>query len=57
MTEPQVDGHPVKPGHLPISEIFSDRAGAGSPFGEDLTFPLPVDAIVYRLPAQSSLEQ
>lgn len=45
-------GRPVKPGHLPITEMFSDRAGAGSPFGEDLTFPLPSDQIVYHLPAE-----
>jgi hypothetical protein len=32
--------------------MFSDRAGAGSPFGEELTFPLPTDQIVYHLPAE-----
>jgi hypothetical protein len=47
-----VEGRPVKPGHLPISELLSDRAGAGSPFGEDLTFPLSTDQIVYHLPAE-----
>ena len=33
----------VKPGRLPISEFLFDRAGAASPFGEDVSFPLPVD--------------
>ena len=47
-----VEGRPVKPGHLPISEMFSDRAGAGSPFGEELTFPLPTEQIVYHLPSE-----
>ncbi len=46
-------GPTVKPGHLPISEMLSDRAGAGSPFGEDITFPLPMDRIVYELPSES----
>ncbi|MGA8115067.1 MAG: hypothetical protein WCA46_15485 [Actinocatenispora sp.] len=43
-------GHVVKPGHLPVSEMLFDRPGAASPFGEDITFPLPVDQIVYQLP-------
>ncbi|HEY3501226.1 MAG TPA: hypothetical protein VGN37_00410 [Actinocatenispora sp.] len=51
-TDGDQGGAPVKPGHLPVSEMFSDRAGAGSPFGEELTFPLPADRIVYRLPSE-----
>lgn len=39
-----------KPGRLPISEATSDRAGAGSPFGDDITFPLPVEQLTYEYP-------
>ncbi|MGH3738882.1 MAG: hypothetical protein ACRDT6_25275 [Micromonosporaceae bacterium] len=38
----------VKDGHLPVSEFLFDRSGAGSPYGEDLEFPLPVDSLAYR---------
>lgn len=38
---------PVKPGHLPVSELVADRAGGPSPFGDDLTFPLPVEELRY----------
>jgi succinate dehydrogenase / fumarate reductase iron-sulfur subunit len=43
-------GRVVPDGHLPITELLSDRAGAPSPFGDDQTFPLPVSAIVYQHP-------
>jgi hypothetical protein len=43
-------GTVVPDGHLPISELLSDRAGAPSPFGDDQTFPLPASALVYRHP-------
>lgn len=49
----ETGGHSVKPGHMPITEMLSDRPGAGSPFGEDLTFPLPTEQIVYRLPSDA----
>ncbi|MFG1605495.1 hypothetical protein [Actinoplanes sp. NPDC049265] len=39
---------PPKDGHLAISEITSDKAAAPSPFGDDQTFPLPVDQLTYR---------
>jgi len=32
-------------GHLPLTELTSDRPAAGSPFGDDLTFPLPVEGL------------
>jgi hypothetical protein len=41
----------VKPGRLPVSEFASDRAGAGSPFGDDLVFPVPVERLTYEHPA------
>ncbi|MGX6604325.1 hypothetical protein ACWKSP_19630 [Micromonosporaceae bacterium Da 78-11] len=33
--------------HLDVSEILSDRAAAPSPFGDDQTFPLPVEQLIY----------
>jgi hypothetical protein len=41
---------PPKPGRLPITEATSDRAGAGSPFGDDLVFPMPPDQLGYEHP-------
>ena len=37
----------AKPGHLPVSELLADRAAAPSPFGDDQTFPLPVEDLTY----------
>lgn len=34
-------------GHLHVSELVSDRAAAPSPFGDDQTFPLPVERLTY----------
>jgi hypothetical protein len=34
-------------GHLPVSELVADRAAAPSPFGDDQTFPLPVESLTY----------
>jgi hypothetical protein len=31
-----------------VSELISDRAAAPSPFGDDQTFPLPVESLTYR---------
>jgi hypothetical protein len=39
---------PVKAGHLDVAELVSDRAAAPSPFGDDQTFPLPVDELTYK---------
>jgi len=40
----------VKPGRLPVSEFAFDRAGAASPFGDDITFPVPADRLTYEHP-------
>lgn len=40
----------VKPGRLPVSEFAADRAGAASPFGDDITFPVPADRLTYEHP-------
>ncbi|MEV6600302.1 hypothetical protein AB0M36_26145 [Actinoplanes sp. NPDC051346] len=37
----------IKEGHLAVSELVSDRAAAPSPFGDDQTFPLPVERLTY----------
>ncbi len=34
-------------GHLAVSELVADRAAAPSPFGDDQTFPLPVEDLTY----------
>jgi hypothetical protein len=34
-------------GQIHVSELVSDRAAAPSPFGDDLTFPLPVERLTY----------
>ncbi|MEJ3742005.1 succinate dehydrogenase/fumarate reductase iron-sulfur subunit [Actinomycetes bacterium KLBMP 9797] len=39
-------------GKLPISEVAFDRAGGPSPFGDDLTFPLPPEGLNYAHPDQ-----
>ena len=39
---------PMTPeGRLPVSELIADRAAAPSPFGDDQTFPLPVEELTY----------
>jgi len=43
-------GQIVKDGYLPVSEFLFDRSGAGSPFGEEVEFPLPAESLVYRHP-------
>lgn len=40
----------VKPGRLPVSEFAADRAGAASPFGDDITFPVPAEQLTYEHP-------
>lgn len=39
-------------GHLPISELAFDRPAAPSPFGDDVTFPLPDKSLNYHHPDQ-----
>jgi succinate dehydrogenase / fumarate reductase iron-sulfur subunit len=41
-------------GKLPLSEILIDRAGAASPFGDDVTFPVPVERLRYIHPGNDS---
>jgi succinate dehydrogenase / fumarate reductase iron-sulfur subunit len=37
---------------LPVSEVTYDKPGAGSPYGDDVTFPLPTDSLTYKRPLE-----
>jgi succinate dehydrogenase / fumarate reductase iron-sulfur subunit len=41
---------PVPRDRLPISEFAFDRAGAASPFGDDVRFPLEIGRLTYAHP-------
>lgn len=47
----------VQDGHLPLTEILFDRPGAASPFGDDLSFPLPVSQLTYVPPSPDAFPQ
>jgi hypothetical protein len=49
---PQTNWDDLYPEH-PVNELLSQKAGAQSPFGDDLTLPLPIDAIHYRHPTRA----
>jgi hypothetical protein len=51
---PHGHGQIVKPGRLPVTEFAFDRAGAASPFGDDLHFPLPADRLTYVHPVEGA---
>jgi hypothetical protein len=36
-----------------VSELAAPAAGASSPFGDDLEFPLPVELLGYHHPTQA----
>jgi succinate dehydrogenase / fumarate reductase iron-sulfur subunit len=40
--------HHTPGSRLPVSELLFHRAGAASPFGDDLQFPLPAGALNYH---------
>jgi succinate dehydrogenase / fumarate reductase, iron-sulfur subunit len=37
-------------GKLDVAELLSQKAGSSSPFGDELTFPLPIDRVTYNHP-------
>ena len=41
---------PGGPGHHAVTELTSQYAGGLSPFGDDIRFPLPAEAINYEHP-------
>lgn len=45
----------VKPGRLPVSEFAFDRPGAASPFGDDVTLPVPPAQLTYDHPQSIKL--
>jgi len=34
----------------PVNELLSNKAGSQSPFGDDVTFPLPLESLHYHHP-------
>jgi hypothetical protein len=42
--------HHTPGSRLPVSELLFHQAGAASPFGDDLRFPLPAGALTYQHP-------
>jgi NADH-quinone oxidoreductase subunit B len=49
------DAPPVdEQGRLPLTEISFDRQGAGSPFGDDVSLPLPEQDVDYQHPRRDS---
>jgi succinate dehydrogenase iron-sulfur subunit len=47
----------VPEGRLPVSEFAFDRMGAASPFGDDISFPLPVNRLTYTHPSENTAPQ
>ena len=41
----------AKNGHLPVTEATSALPAASSPFGDDVTFPLPVNGLNWEYSA------
>jgi succinate dehydrogenase / fumarate reductase iron-sulfur subunit len=44
-------------GSLGVTEILFDRAGAASPFGDDVRFPLPVSELSYVHPTEDAFPE
>lgn len=38
----------------PVNELLAQNPGAQSPFGDDITFPLPVDRLFYEHPTAAN---
>ena len=49
VAEPQLRWDDAYDEH-PVNELLSNKAGAQSPFGDDLSFPLPVADLHYSHP-------
>jgi hypothetical protein len=48
-TVPQLSWDSDYPEH-PVNELLAQNPGAQSPFGDDLTFPLPLEFLHYEHP-------
>jgi len=44
-------------GRMPLTELTFDRAGAASPFGDNVKFPLPPESLTYEPPAAPDDDQ
>ncbi len=47
--EPAARWDALYPDH-PVNELLSNKACAQSPFGDDITFPLPLESLFYTHP-------
>jgi hypothetical protein len=50
---PQLSWEAEYPDH-PVNELLAQNPGAQSPFGDDITFPLPIEALHYDHPSAES---
>jgi hypothetical protein len=46
---PQLSWDEDYPDH-PVNELLAQNPGAQSPFGDDITFPLPIESLYYEHP-------
>lgn len=44
-------------GNLALTEFLFDRAGAASPFGDDIRFPMPVSELSYVHPTEDAFPE
>jgi hypothetical protein len=47
--QPQHGWEDSYPEH-PVNELLSDKPGSQSPFGDDVSFPVPVEQLYYQHP-------
>ncbi len=47
----------VAEGKLPVSEFAFDRMGAASPFGDDVSLPMPAEQLTYTHPRDDAHPQ
>jgi hypothetical protein len=50
---PQLSWHETYPEH-PVNELLAQKPGAQSPFGDDITFPLPIESLHYEHPTSAN---
>jgi succinate dehydrogenase / fumarate reductase iron-sulfur subunit len=48
----QIPASPAPGARLPVSEVTYDKPGAASPYGEDVSFPLPTESLTYNRPQE-----
>ena len=57
--QPQAEGQDAAvgtDGRMPLTEATYGKAGAASPFGEDVPFPLPASDLTYQHPTDNSAD-